>query len=211
MHKIKSYWKQHGTLELLSKVVLRVRSFDFSYRPLYFYRIMAMPQIMVKPLCPLEIREGTLEDIDLMVEMLKYKYMDGAVAREWERYLFDKGGEVFLAFSEGNLVHIAWLFCSPGIREPDYTVKIKQDEAFISSCDTHPESRGKNIYPAVLQHIVGYATAKNKKRCFISTAPTNLASIKGIEKAGFSFVGKIRQIRLFGMTFNNRLGIMRRN
>lgn len=207
--KVKTYRKKYGTLALVKKVVLRIRSFLFWYRQLDFYGISGSPQTDIQPRCPLEIREGGPEDIELMVKMLKY--MDEAIARARVRYLFDSGGKVFLAFSEGNLVNIAWLFCSPGIREPDYRVIIKQDEAFISTCDTHPEFRGKNIYPAVLQHIVGYASAKNKKRCFISTSPTNLASVRGIEKAGFPFVGKVRQIRLFGMTFNNQLGIIRRN
>ena len=200
--KVKTYWKEYGTLALAKKVVLRIRSFLFWYKQLDFYGISGLPQTDVQPRCPLEIRRGSEQDIDLMVQMLNY--LDEATARKRERYLFDNGGKVFLGFNEGNLVHIAWLFCLPGIREADHSVKIKQDEVYISSCDTHSEYQGKNIYPAVLQHIVKHAFTQNKRRCFISTSPRNLASIRGIEKAGFSFVGKMRMFKLFGKSFNNQ-------
>lgn len=111
---------------------------------------------------------------------------------------------MFLAFSKDRLVHVAWIHYYPGILKAHPLVVIKEDEAYIGRCDTHPEFRGQNIYPVVLQDIVGYAFSKNKHRCFISTPPTHLSSIRGIEKAGFSFVGRIRVFRLFGKAFNNR-------
>lgn len=199
--KVKTYWKEYGTLALAKKVVLRIRSFLFWYKQLDFYGISGLPQTDVQPRCPLEIRRGSEQDIDLMVQMLNY--LDEATARKRERYLFDNGGKVFLAFSKGNLVHIAWLFYYPGAREAYFQVKLKQAEAYISSCHTHPEFRGNNIYPAVLQHIVGHAAKENRNRCFISSDATNSPSIKGIKKTGFSFVGKMRIFRLFGKTFNN--------
>jgi hypothetical protein len=188
-------------LKLLNKIVLRMRSFLFTYTPLNFYCISHFSESKVQPQCPLNIRQGGLEDIELMVEMLEY--IDGVVAREREKHLFDNGGKAFLAFSESNLAHIAWLFYSPGIQEADHLVKIKQDEGYISSCDTRSQFRGKSIYPVVLQHIVKHAFAENKKKCYISCAPANSASIKGIEKAGFSFAGTKHKFRLFGINFNN--------
>jgi RimJ/RimL family protein N-acetyltransferase len=140
----------------------------------------------------------------MMVEMLKNG--DESVVHQQVKDYFDSGGEAFLGFSEGKLVHIAWLFYNLRISEVHFFVKIKEDEAYIGSCQTHPEFRGKNIYPVVLQHILRDAAAKNKKRCFIATIPTNLASIRGIEKSGFSFVGKMRMFKLFGKFFNNQWG-----
>ncbi|MBA7696966.1 hypothetical protein ES703_105624 [subsurface metagenome] len=199
--KVKSYWKKYGTLRLVKKVLSRVCSFFFSYHVHNFYGISVLPRTQLRPRCSLEIRKGSPEDTNLMVKMLDY--MDQTTVRKQQRRLFDNGGKVFLAFSEGKLVHIGWLFCSPLIHEPSFSVRINQDEAYIGRCDTHPDFRGKNIYPAVLQHIITHAVGKNRKRCFVATIPTNLASIRGIEKAGFSFVGKMRMFKLFGKFFNN--------
>lgn len=200
--KVKSYWKQHGTLALAKKIILRIISPLFSYHLHNFYGISGLPQNQLQPRCPLEIRKGSLEDIGLMVEMLKNG--DESVVHEQVKNYSDSGGEVFLGFSEGKLVHVAWLFCNPRISEAHFFVKIKKDEAYIGFCQTYPKFRGKGIYPVVLQHILEYAAAKNKKRCFIATISTNLASIRGIEKSGFSSVGKMRMFKLFGRFFNNQ-------
>lgn len=202
VNKVKSYWQKHGTLGLVKKVLSRFCSPFFSYNPLNFYGIAGLPQTQLKPRCPLEIRMGGPKDIDSMEEMLSY--MNEAAVRKQIRENFDNGGELFLAFSVGKLVHIAWLHYCVGTEKVYPHVKIDMDEAFIGRCDTHSEFRGNNIYPAVLQHIVRYAAANNKRKCYITTAPTLAASIRGIEKAGFSFVGKLRRFRFFGKTFNNQ-------
>ncbi|MHC4664328.1 MAG: GNAT family N-acetyltransferase [Planctomycetota bacterium] len=148
-----------------------------------------------------------MEDIDLIVEVLNDK--DEAVVRKQTEYFFDKGGELFLAFSEGKLAHVARLYNYPGICEVHPLevgpfIRLKEDEAYIGHCRTHPKFRGKNIYPVVLQHIMRYVAEKNKKRCFGSVAPTNLASIKGMKKAGFSFVERKQKFRLFSKMLNNQ-------
>jgi GNAT superfamily N-acetyltransferase len=200
--KVKSCWKKYGTLGLIRKVASRVCLSLFSYHPHNFYGISCLALTQLQSCCSVAIREGGLEDIGLMLEMLKNG--DESVVREKLKNYLDSGGEMFLAFSECKLVHVAWLFCNPKISEGHFFVTIKNDEAYIGRCDTHPEFRGKNIYPVILQHLISRASRRNKKRCFVATIPTNLASIRGIEKAGFSFVGKMRMFKLFGKFFNNQ-------
>jgi GNAT superfamily N-acetyltransferase len=202
--KVKSYWKKHGTFGLMKKVALRICRPFFCYGPLNIYVMAGLPQTQLKPRCPLEIRKGGPNDIVLLEQMLSY--MDGDAVRRQIREYFDNEGELFLAFSEGKLVHSAWLHDCAGTAKTHPHIKIGQDDAFIGRCDTHPEFRGKNIYPAVLQYIVRYAAANNKRRCFITTSPELLSSIRGIEKAGFSFVWKLRKFELFGKVFNRQWG-----
>lgn len=201
MARIKGLIKKYGILGLLKKALRKICSFVFWHKTLNFYAISSVRKTSIEASCPLEIRKGGWEDIDLIAGMLKDT--DESVVSKRVKYLLDNGGEMFLAFSKGQLAHIAWLLYSPGICEASHSVKIKQDEAYISSCYTHHRLRGRNIYPAVLQHILEYATARNVDTYFISTDSSNIASIKGIEKAGFSFVGKLRIFRLFGKKFNN--------
>lgn len=201
--KIKSYYKEYGILGLAKKALRRIFLAFFAYYPLNFYVISGAPKTNLETRCPLEIRKGNWEDIGVIVGMLENRNMDESAVRKREKYLIDNGGELFLAFSEGKLAHIAWLFHSPGIRETLHTITIQPNEAYISSCYTHPAFRGKNIYPVVLQHVFRYATAYGIKRCFISAGSKNSGSIKGIEKAGYSFIGKLRVFRLFGKLFNN--------
>lgn len=125
---------------------------------------------------------------------LRYKYLATGtrlILCRWSRYIIP------------CVWCLLWLLHREGYDVVHSHIEIGGDEAFIGRCDTHPVFRGKNIYPVVLQHIVRYAATKNKHRCFITTAPTLVASIRGIEKAGFSFVGRLRRFRLLGKLFNN--------
>lgn len=201
-NKIKLYWEKHGTLNLLKKAL----PFLFSYVPLNFYCISYLPENKIQPKCPLEIHKGSLDDIELIIDFM------GDVDKEMIygqiKYLFDTGGEMFLAFSEGELAHVARLRHYPGVLEVnsverDPLIKIKKDEVYIGHCQTAGRYQGKNIYPAVLQHIIRYAFENGKKRCFGSSSPSGKASIRGIEKAGFSFVCQKRRFRLVGKIFNN--------
>lgn len=200
--KVKSYWRQYGTLALAKKIILRICLPFFSYEPLNFYVISGLPQTQHQPRCLLEFREGSREDIDLIVDLIKDK--NESSVREHLTFLFDNGGKLFIAFSEGKLVHTAWLHYRPGVCRTHPHVTIKEDEAFMGHCYTPPEFRGNSILPAALQHMIRYAVAQNKKRCFVSTSPKNLAAIKGITKAGFSFVWKKQKFRLFGKMLNNQ-------
>jgi len=200
--KVKLYWKKHGTLGLVKLAVLHICLPFFSYHLHNFYGMSGLPRTQVQPRCLLDIRKGGPEDIGLIVDLRDD--IDEADVHKQVKDYFDNGGELFLGFSEGKLVHTAWLFYNLRISEIPFFVKIRKDEAYIGNCYTHPEFRGKNIYPVVLQHMLMDAAAKNKKRCFITTIPINLASIRGIEKSGFSFVGKMRMFKLFGKFFNNQ-------
>lgn len=205
--KAKLYWREYDTLSLVKKIISLICLPFFSYHPINFYVICGLPKVVVQPRCPLEIRKYRSEDISLLVDFLGE--IEESVVRKRAKYFFDKGGELFLVFSKDKLVHIAHLCFYPGIHETHPLevhpiVELKEDEVFIGYCQTHPEFRGQLIYPATLQHILRYAVAQNKKRCFISTSPRNLASIRGIEKAGFAFLEKKRKFRLFGKMFNNQ-------
>jgi ribosomal protein S18 acetylase RimI-like enzyme len=62
-------------------------------------------------------------------------------------------------------------------------MRLKEDEAFIHYCETAPEARRNNIYPYVLTKIVD--DFKDRKKIFVSVNAKNVASMKGVEKAGF--------------------------
>jgi RimJ/RimL family protein N-acetyltransferase len=203
INKIKLYWKEHGTLNLLIKKVL---PFLFSYVPLNYYCISHVPENKIQAKCPLEIRKGSLDDIELIIDFFGGE--DKKIIYEQTKYLLDTGGEIFLAFSDGELAHVGRLRHYPGVLEVhslerDPRIKLNKDEVYIGHCETATAFKGKNILPVVLQHIIKYAFENGKKRCFGSSNPSYKASIKGQEKAGFSFAGKIRKFRIFGKLYND--------
>ncbi len=70
----------------------------------------------------------------------------------------------------------------------------------IGGCSTIEAYRGRGIYPFMLTQILQWH--KNhitQPDIAIFVAPDNIASIKGIEKAGFRFVEHVTIYRLLGM------------
>ncbi len=112
----------------------------------------------------------------------------------------DSGDKGYFAYLNGKCVHRSWV--QFGEKEVSLTPfikrKIKQNEAYIHYCETAPEARGKNIYPAVLSKIV--SNIKDKyKNIYISTNINNKASRRGIKKAGFREIEKMRIIVILGV------------
>ena len=206
INKIKRYYRKNGLFHLLKRAMGRIGSFLFSYIPLNFYCVSSVPSISIQPKCPLNIRKGDIADLGLIANFSSDE--NSQKNYDQTKYFLDKGGEVFLAFSGDKLVHIARLHYSQGLidsssLEINPPVRIKEDEVYIGFCQTSPEFKGKNIYPAVLQYIIKYAFEKNKKKCFISTSPSLVPSVRGIEKAGFALVSKKHKFRILGKIFNN--------
>ena len=122
------------------------------------------------------------------------------------RNFLDNGDKGYFAYLNGRCVHRSWV--QFGEREvslaPFIKRKIKQDEAYIHYCETAPEARGKNIYPAVLSRIVNDFKDKYKN-IYISTNIKNIASRKGIEKAGFRERERVHLLIIFGIKIKRTL------
>jgi len=112
----------------------------------------------------------------------------------------DSGDKGYFAYLNNKCVHRSWV--QFGEKEVEIhrflKRKIEKDEAFIHYCETAPEARGKNIYPAVLSKIV--TDLKDKYRnIYISTNIKNKASRRGIEKAGFVEIERIKIVVILGI------------
>lgn len=77
----------------------------------------------------------------------------------------------------------------------------------IGDCFTNDRYRGQGIYPMVLRKIaMEYSEAIP---VFILVAPDNFSSIRGIEKAGFHFMGRLSCFRFLIFYLNKRVSINR--
>ena len=106
---------------------------------------------------------------------------------------------LFLFFKNYVLGHTSFL--SVGISPENYKWYLTKTDfiksGYIGPCYTNPELRGKNIYPHVLVEICRYLKSEGKQTAEIDSRPENPASIKGIQKAGFTFTGIYHFYRFF--------------
>lgn len=109
--------------------------------------------------------------------------------------------EVIKRFANDNLAFVAYINNQPAafgwmardhakIGELDHELILPAGNRYLWNFRTMEAFRGLGIYPALLQYILQHA-GDEAKRFWIIHAPENNASLKGIQKAGFHYVGKL--------------------
>lgn len=104
-------------------------------------------------------------------------------------------------FAENHLAFVAWYKGEPAafgwmaqstarIGELNHEITLPEGNSYLWNFRTLEQFRGLGIYPALLQYIISN-TSVPKKRYWIIHAPENIASSRGIVKAGFKYAGKL--------------------
>ena len=70
---------------------------------------------------------------------------------------------------------------------------LSRTSAEIGPCQTREDFRGRGIYPTVLNYVL---CSGEYQEYYMLVAESNLASVRGIEKAGFQRIGSIAQHRM---------------
>jgi hypothetical protein len=98
------------------------------------------------------------------------------------------GYRCYVAWIEDTIASYAW--CVRGreffVSDLNQTLKLAPDQVYLSDCYTTHPWRGRGLYPTVLRSAMWHVSQEGAREAFIVASDTNLASIRGIEKAGFT-------------------------
>jgi RimJ/RimL family protein N-acetyltransferase len=114
------------------------------------------------------------------------------------RSFLARGDRGWYGYVGGRWVHRSWLVHGPAVMRlwAGYGAwPVATGAAYIHYCETTPEARGRNIYPAVLSRI---ARDTRIHDIFISCESENIPSRRGIEKAGFTEIALVTVNVRFG-------------
>ena len=115
---------------------------------------------------------------------------------------FLAGDRICVVCHDGHLAHVSWF----GVRkqlDADYELGplrpwlLKHPSGLIYDCWTATQQRGQGLYPSVVSTLTGMLLRETPE-VWIYCRAENLASKRGIEKAGFSYRGSLKSWRLFG-------------
>ena len=97
----------------------------------------------------------------------------------------------FVAYVHDSPAAFGWMARGKArIGELNHELILPIGHRYLWNFRTREEFRGLGIYPALLQHMIRYESAR-ASQFWIIHAPENLSSLKGIIKAGFQFVGAV--------------------
>jgi len=140
------------------------------------------------------------------IRKVDYKNISDLLNFQDKKYLkifnnfLDVGDIGYYAYLNGKCIHRSWVqFGEKEVKVHRFLKrKIKKNEAFIHYCETAPWARGKNIYASVLSKIVNDFRDKYDD-FYISTDNKNIASQKGLIKAGFVETERNRILIILGI------------
>lgn len=120
-------------------------------------------------------------------------------SREVRRRL-ESGRQCYAAWAEGQIASYGWVsFENEDIGELNLRIRLLRGEAYIWDCATLPAFRGKLLYSALLAYILGELRAQNLCRAWIGADYDNIASQKGMARAGFYHVADLVIERVLAM------------
>ncbi len=165
-----------------------------------------------KTLCLFEVdlTSGVLPSCEARLAVA-YKRLDAAV---WaaqtnsdhvtDRYLFqarfDRGELVWTAHDDADkIVSYCWVTRkSVEIGEIGCVISPRADEIYLYDAFTFAEHRGQNLYPAVLQRVLEHSRDAGLRRALIFVMSDNVASIRGVRKAGFGEFQRVTYYNIIG-------------
>jgi ribosomal protein S18 acetylase RimI-like enzyme len=120
-----------------------------------------------------------------------------------DRYLyparFARGEQFWTAQQEEKILSYCWATQEPvEIGEIRCTMHPRGDEVYLYDAFTFAEYRGHNLYPALLQQMLHAGRQQGLRRALIFVMSDNMASIRGVQKAGFREFQRVTYRNIFG-------------
>jgi len=114
---------------------------------------------------------------------------------------FTAGRQCYAAWMDGRIVSYGWVsFDEEMVGELNLRLRLVAGEAYIWDCATLPAYRNRHLYSALLSHIL-HELVENQPICraWIGADLENLASQRGIARAGFHRVANLLVERFLAM------------
>ena len=105
---------------------------------------------------------------------------------------FEAGRHCYGAWVQSELAAFGWVSHEEeGIGELNLRIRLLPGEIYIWDCETAPRFRGKRLYSALLAYILDDLRSQLLCRAWIGADLDNLASQRGIARAGFHHVADL--------------------
>ncbi|MBN2008150.1 GNAT family N-acetyltransferase [candidate division KSB1 bacterium] len=162
----------------------RMLQMAFPIECILFYRkklVASQPNVQIAQ--PLQVGLASHEDI----QHLDPKQYD---LTGFEDVDLKYGHECYLARLE-SVVGYVWVSHDSIYDDRIFDINLREDQAYMYKAFTHPEFRGRGIYPTLLNDVCEKLADQGIRTAYIATSIENVSSIRGIRKAGFERLGTV--------------------
>ena len=145
------------------------------------------PVVVVKPIVQAEFYRVDLESV-----LAPNSVFDSKALAESMTKRLQSGRECYAALVDGELAAYGWVSLeAEDIGELNLRVRLLAGEAYIWDCATLPAYREKHLYSALLAYILGELRSRGLCRVWIGADLDNVASQRGMARAGFHHIADL--------------------
>ena len=147
--------------------------------------------------CPSGIELSYLNTIN-KTKILSLDFAD-LISMETVLKRLSESEECYLARQQNQVLSYCWFSTQAVyVKEIGKYFQIRKGEIYLYDAATRKDWRGHGLYPLLLTEILRMVARRNLRKVYIFTDSMNIASQKGIKKAGFRHFQTITSINLFG-------------
>lgn len=147
----------------------------------------------------LTFRIGTKKDIESM-NFTDYDYDEEA--KKYSKGQIEKGDRYILAINNDKIVGYVWIMNKYMELSIHNHLPISTKRSYIYRNYVLKDFRGKRVLNAIDNYIINILKEEGKKFIITTISISNKSSIKARDRIGFKRVGKILQIRFFGLKYD---------
>ena len=201
----KGIWilKEDGLVPFVKRFFVFLSHNSFSYRTYYLYE-KSLSETNEREIIPkasdytLRIIRAPSEVDKLIADGFNFGFYQDIYSI---KILLSKGTILFCVFVRKDWAHSSWIAMdNDSIVDPFFKKEPRHRTGCIGLCSTNPVYRGLGLYPYILSQACEFLNKNGKSNAVISTTKKNLASIRGITKAGFSVRSEGYHLNIGGWT-----------
>lgn len=185
------HWRLHGLRGLLAVLAAKV------YWQGRYVRLrvdLGTWEDRPEPPGSLTVREGTLE------ELRRFRDSTPELPVQFYEDRLHGARTFYLGFWDGEIAHVSWVFESCD-RTPQ--VVLGPGEVELNGAYTRKPFRGRGLLPAVERGIIRGLKARGYRTVYTHVAVDNVASLRGVAKAGFRPVGVLTWRWIAGVSWRS--------
>ncbi len=189
INKIYTLYKRYGVVGIVENIILKSASI-FGYKQMQILRLVSRNITETKRKDRFEYNIVTLNLKDFLkcCKNDKERFSDIYLKQLQERFQQKDSGYKCYGIMDSNVI-IAYSWTSL-IFVPRYDEKLKKNDSFIFDVYTHPNYRGKGLFPNLLDYQINELNKLGKRRALACIDIFNRASLHAFKKNGFSEISK---------------------
>lgn len=139
----------------------------------------------------LVIKEITIADINRMLDVM---YINSVELQK----RFDHGDRCFAVLDENKIISYFWArFADREFPELHLKFNLHSNQTWMYNAITVKAARGRGLYPNIIRHMAKVLMNSGIDEAFIDVDPDNIASRRGLEKAGCKYIVLVRVKKMF--------------